>query len=477
MESITAKPTQPVIQEDLLRALRTGAERLRQDSMTKRLARIKTLRKALSARQEALHEAFETDLGRSPEAVDLSEVLPLALEMDHTLSNAHDWARTERVGGPLPFLGTRSEVVLEPKGVALIIASWNYPLLLTLGPLVSALAAGCSAIIKPSEFAPNVGAVISDIVESSLSRDEVRVVQGAEEVSKALVAQPFDHIYFTGSTRVGKAVARAAADNLSTLTLELGGKSPTIVDETADIDRAAERIAFGKFSNAGQTCLAPDYLFVHESRFDEFVSALDGRIDKFYGAPEGSPDYGKIVSERHLERLAGLCADAVSRGARVLRGGQSKIESRHLEPTLLTDVPAEAEVMQEEIFGPILPIFPYRDLGEVLAEIRNRPTPLALYLFSEDEKTIQRVVSNTNSGSVGINDTIIQFANPHLPFGGTGNSGQGRGHGHAGFLEFSSQRTVLRQRRRLALVSMFYPPYDELKRQAIRAILKRYRIG
>ncbi|NNE71168.1 MAG: aldehyde dehydrogenase family protein, partial [Rhodothermales bacterium] len=318
---------------------------------------------------------------------------------------------------------------------------------------------------------------VDAIVTSCLSPDEVRVVQGAADVSKALVAEPFDHIYFTGSTQVGKAVARAASENLSTLTLELGGKSPTIVDETADIGRAAERIAFGKFSNAGQTCLAPDYLFVHESRYDAFVEALNERLDRFYGATESSPDYGRVVSERHAERLAELCADALERGATLLRGGQSDPSGRYLEPTLLTDLPGDAAVMQEEIFGPILPIFRYTDLAEVLEEISARPTPLALYIFSESEDAIQRVVSSTNSGSVGVNDTIIQFANPHLPFGGTGNSGQGRGHGHAGFLEFSSQRTVLRQRRRLALVSLFYPPYDELKRRAIKALLKRYRIG
>jgi aldehyde dehydrogenase (NAD+) len=457
--------------------MRRGGQLLRAESAGKRLRRIRRLREAIKIHKDLLYEAFAEDLGKSRESVDLSEVLPVALEIDHALKHARSWVRGRRVAGPLPFQGTRCEITVEPKGVALIISAWNYPFVLTIGPLVSAICAGCSVVIKPSEFAPNVATVIRTIVESCFAPDEVRVIEGDEDVSRGLVSLPFGHIYFTGSTRVGKAVMKAASDNLTSVTLELGGKSPTIVDETADVQRAAERIAFGKFSNAGQTCMAPDHLYVHQSQYDALLKALDGHLTRMYGDGEPGSDYGQIVTDRHHARLAAMSADAVAGGGRIIRGGSADATRRYIEPTIIADGPPDSALMTEEIFGPLLPVMPFTDIGDVLEEIAARPTPLAVYMFSNQESAIQRVIDQTRSGSVVVNDTIIQFANPFLPFGGAGDSGMGRGHGYWGFLEFSTIRTVLRQRRRFALVPLFYPPYTGLKKRGIRMLMRRYKIG
>lgn len=477
METILEVTGATGLQADLMERMRRGGELLRAESPGKRLRRVRKLREAIKIHRELLYDAFAEDLGKSREAVDLSELLPVALEIDHALQHARSWLRGRRVAGPLPFRGTRCEILVEPKGVALIISAWNYPFLLTMGPLVSAICAGCPVVIKPSEFAPNVASAVRTIVESCFDADEVRVIEGGEEVSKELVSLPFGHIYFTGSTRVGKAVMKAASEHLTTVTLELGGKSPTIVDETADIERAAERIAFGKFNNAGQTCLAPDHLYVHESRQDEFLKALDGHLTKMYGNSEPTGDYGRIVTDRHHVRLAAMCADAVARGGRIVRGGSADVSRLYIEPTIILDAPSDSVVMTEEIFGPVLPVIPFNDLGEVLEDIASRPTPLAVYIFSKRESAIRRVTDETRSGSIVVNDTVIQFANPFLPFGGTGDSGMGRGHGYWGFLEFSNVRTILRQRGRFALVPMFYPPFSGLKRKGIRMLLSRYKIG
>jgi aldehyde dehydrogenase (NAD+) len=477
MEALLDLTESTGVQPDLMDRMRRGGEVLRAESAGKRLRRIRKLRDAIKTHKELLYEAFAEDLGKSRDSVDLSELLPVALEIDHALQHARSWIRGRRVAGPLPFRGTRCEIRVEPKGVALIISAWNYPFLLTLGPLVSAICAGCSVVIKPSEFAPNVAAAVRTIVESCFDPEEVRVIEGDEEVSKELVSLPFGHIYFTGSTGVGKAVMKAASENLTSVTLELGGKSPTIVDETADIDRAAERIAFGKFSNAGQTCLAPDHLYVHESKQDALLKALDGHLTRMYGGGEPSDAYGRIVTDRHHVRLAAMCADAVARGGRIIRGGGADVTQRYIEPTIIADAPPDSVVMTEEIFGPVLPLIPFTDLGEVLADIATRSTPLAVYVFSNRESAVRRVTDETRSGSVVVNDTVIQFANPFLPFGGAGDSGMGRGHGYWGFLEFSNVRSVLRQRRRFALTSLFYPPYSSWKRKGIRMLLSRYKIG
>ena len=477
METLLDETGVQGIQPDLLDQMRRGGELLRAESAGKRLRRVRRLREAVKTHKELLYEAFTEDLGKSRESVDLSELLPVALEIDHALQHARSWIRGRRVAGPIPFRGTRCEISMEPKGAALIISAWNYPFVLTVGPLVSAICAGCPVVIKPSEYAPNVAAVVRSIVESCFEPDEVRVIEGGEDVSKELVSLPFGHIYFTGSTGVGKAVMKAAAENLTSVTLELGGKSPTIVDETADIERAAERIAFGKFSNAGQTCLAPDHLFVHESKQDALLKALDAHLTRMYGDGEPSDGYGRIVTDRHHVRLAAMCADAVARGGRIVRGGSADVTRRYIEPTIIADAPPDSVVMTEEIFGPVLPIIPFTDLGQVLEEIASRPDPLAVYVFSNKESAIRRVTDETRSGSVVVNDTLIQFVNPFLPFGGTGESGMGRGHGYWGFLEFSNVRTVVRQRRRFALVPLFYPPYNGLKKRGIRMLLSRYKLG
>jgi aldehyde dehydrogenase (NAD+) len=464
-----------VLDDRLMERMLGGAERLRAEGASHRIGRLKRLRKAISDHRTDLQEAFAADLGKSVEAVDMADLLPVAMEISHAMRHLRSWMRPRRVGRPLAFLGTRNEVQVQPKGVGLVISAWNYPFSLTIGPLVSAVAAGCAVVIKPSEFAPNVARVVLSIVDSCFAADEACVVEGGEEVSRALTALPFDHVFFTGSTRVGRFVMKAAADNLASVTLELGGKSPTVVDASANASEAAERIAFGKFSNAGQTCTAPDYVFVHESIQQKFLTELQRHLAAFFPGGQSSREYGRLIHEGHHARLSALCADAVDRGASVL-GGETDPSDLFFGPTVLTDVDLNSDLMQEEIFGPILPVISFSSLDQVIDGINSRPPPLALYVFSRTRSDIDRLLAETRSGGVVVNDTIIQFANPELPFGGLGESGMGRGHGHAGFLEFSNQRSVMRQRRRLATTRLFFPPFNSLKRRSLDLVLRMYGI-
>ncbi|MFT5514559.1 MAG: aldehyde dehydrogenase (NAD+) [Rhodothermales bacterium] len=475
--SATAMPLLPqsVLDERLMAQMLGGAGRLRAEGAGQRIARLKRLRRAVSDHRRELQQAFAADLGKSEEAVDMADILPIALEISHAVRHLRSWMRPRRVGRPLAFLGTRNEVHVQPKGVGLVISAWNYPFSLTIGPLVSAVAAGCAVVVKPSEFAPNVARVVRSIVESCFAADEVRMVEGGEDVSRALTALPFAHVFFTGSTRVGRFVMKAAAQNLASVTLELGGKSPTVVDASADVSEAAKRIAFGKFSNAGQTCTAPDYVFVHESIQREFLAELQRHLKAFFPDGQKSREYGRLIHEGHHARLSSLCADALDRGANIL-GGETDRSDLFLGPTILTDVDPESALMQEEIFGPVLPIIPFSDLDEVIGRINARPPPLALYVFSRTGSDIDRLLAGTRTGGVVVNDTIIQFANPELPFGGLGESGMGRGHGHAGFMEFSNRRAVMHQRRGLATTRLFFPPFNGLKRRSLDLVLRMYGI-
>jgi aldehyde dehydrogenase (NAD+) len=359
------------------------------------------------------------------------------------------------------MLGTKARIIPEPKGTALIIAPWNYPVGLSLGPLVSALAAGCAVVLKPSELAPASAAVIADIVGEALPEDLVRVVQGGVEVSTQLLEQPFDHIFFTGSPRVGKIVMAAAAKHLASVTLELGGKSPVIVGPGADLKKAAKMIAWGKFANAGQTCIAPDHVFVAKQIEAPFLAELKAAIAKMYGKTEeaqhASRDLARIINPDHFARLTEMIAEAEAEGARPLTGGASKPESRYIAPTVMMGTDPSMKLEQEEIFGPVLPVIPFTDPDEVLARIEAGPKPLALYIFERDRSLIDRLRRASTSGAVGINIALAHYLHPNLPFGGIGNSGLGAAHGHYGFLAFSHERAVLENR--FAPLGMLMPPY------------------
>jgi aldehyde dehydrogenase (NAD+) len=451
------------------------ALKLRQSSAAGRRVKLGKLLDAILARMEAILEAARQDLGKHPTETNLTEVLPLVGELKHSRSNLRRWMRPHPVGPTLATLGTSSRVVYQPKGRCLIISPWNYPLSLALGPLVSAVAAGNTVILKPSEFTPHTNRVVKDIIGAVFPEDEVAVVEGDAQAATALLTLPFDHIFFTGSPAVGKKVMAAAANNLASVTLELGGKSPVIVDASADLRGAAEHIIWGKLVNAGQTCIAPDYVYVHRKVADRFVELCRGIIADRYGANDAairsSPDFPRMIHRRHAERVARLVDEAVRAGSQVACGGASDTDARFIAPTLLRDVPAAAQIRKEEIFGPVLPVLTYDSLDTVIAEINAAPKPLALYAWTRDERTVQALQTNTSSGSLCVNLCLQQFAQHNLPFGGVNHSGLGNAHGFFGFKAFSHERAVM-SAGPLSALKLLFPPYDARKRRLSELLIK-----
>ncbi|MEL0028406.1 MAG: aldehyde dehydrogenase family protein, partial [Perlucidibaca sp.] len=408
---------------------------------------------------------------KPPAEVELTEILPVVAEANDALRNLRGWMRPAGVWPSRMMIGTKGYMQYEPKGRCLIISPWNYPVNLSLGPLVSAIAAGNTVIIKPSEMTPAASRVIATIVAEVFTADEVTVIEGDAPVSQALLELPFDHIFFTGSPAIGKVVMAAAAKHLTSVTLELGGKSPTIVDESADVKLAAQNILWAKFTNNGQTCIAPDHIFVHDRVKDAFVQACRDVLKGVYGEhPQGSDCLARVVNERHTSRVRALLDDAVARGATVLVGGEVDAADRFIAPTLLEGIPDDAKIMSEEIFGPLLPVIGYSDLGQVVERINAEPKPLALYIWSRNEDNIRRVMQQTSSGGACINHCVVQFLHGNLPFGGVNNSGIGSAHGHHGFKAFSHERAVVRTR--IMLAKMFFPPYTAFTRKLIGIFLK-----
>lgn len=456
-------------------AQHTHQQTMRDTDATQRRAKIKRLRRAMMERRDDIRDALYADFKKAPEEVDLTEIKVVSEFASFAEKHLPKWMNPEKVGTPPTFIGTRSEIHYEPKGVVLIISPWNYPFNLTFGPLISALAAGNCAILKPSEYTPNSTRLMREMVSELFDEREVALFEGDKTVAQELLKQPFDHIYFTGSPAVGQIVMKAAAEHLASVTLELGGKSPTIVDDTADLNDAARKIAWGKFTNTGQTCIAPDYVYVHERVHDELVEAIQQQIHIFYGTEANqrtTPDYARIVSDKHFERMQQLYTSALDAGAHRAAGGDTDTRDRYFAPTLLTDVPLDTDAMQEEIFGPILPILKYRTLDEALEVINSKPNPLTLYLFTRSSATEEAVLTRTQAGSTCINDTLMHYFNPHLPFGGTGPSGIGKGHGYFGFKEFSNERAVLRRKAGSAIMKTLYPPYGVMTRKVIDWLVK-----
>ncbi|NBC18310.1 MAG: aldehyde dehydrogenase family protein [Bacteroidetes bacterium] len=451
---------------------------IRRTTAPERVRKLQRLRAKLLERRQDLRDALHADFRKPPTEVDLTELMPVLLEIKHASKHLADWMQPKKVSTPVTLFGTSSEIRYEPKGVGLIISPWNYPINLTLGPLVGAIAAGCSAILKPSEHTPHATRLMKELLGELFDEREVAVFEGEVDVAQHLLDKPFHHIYFTGSPEVGKIVMRAAAEHLASVTLELGGKSPTIVDETADIDDAARKITYGKFANKGQTCIAPDYVYVHERVHDAFVEALQDNIHDFYGpdaeARASSKDYARIIHEKHHRRLEALYAEALEQGARSPVGQTQRSAPRFIDPTVLTDVPAEARIMQEEIFGPLLPVLPYQSLDDALDAINAKPRPLALYIFSEDEATIERVLNHTTAGGTSVNDTLLHYMHPELPFGGVNTSGIGKGYGYYGFLAFSNERPVLRQKLKRSPFQQFYPPYTKVTQKLVNLLVRYF---
>ena len=407
---------------------------------------------------EALARDFRA---RSPHETRLLEVFPALEAIAHARRNVKRWMRPQRRATSLWFLPGRSRVVFQPLGVVGVVVPWNYPLYLAIGPIVSALAAGNRILVKMSEAAPATGELLAKLIAERFDPALLAVINGDAAIARAFVSLPFDHLLFTGSTEVGRSVMRSAAENLTPVTLELGGKSPAIVGRGFDTREAASRIAFGKCLNAGQTCIAPDYALVPEERLEDFARAMVSAITRLYPSLGENPDYTAIVNARHRERLQGYLDDARSLGASVTEvnpGREDLSASPKLAPHVLTAVDDRMRVMREEIFGPLLPVVPYRTLDDALAFVNARPRPLALYVFENDKRDVERVVAGTTSGGVTVNDTFLHIAQDDLPFGGVGASGMGEYHGRAGFEAFSKRKAVFYQSRVNGL-KLFRPPY------------------
>lgn len=431
---------------------------------------LKSLRQLLSREREVLIDAISQDFShRSPDETLFAELMPSLHSLDYTLKHLKRWMKPSSRSVGMMFQPASAKVVYQPVGVVGIIVPWNYPLYLAMGPLIGALAAGNRVMLKLSEFTPATGRLLKDLLGRIFPEDMLAVVLGEADVGVAFSGLAFDHLLFTGSTHVGKLVMRAAAENLTPVTLELGGKSPAIVSADVPLKDAAQRIAWGKSLNAGQTCIAPDYVLVPQDRVEGFVEAYRQAIHSFYPTLIDNPDYSAIINERQLARLEQLQADATLKGARLIPL-YDQGQGRRMPHALVLDVNDDMQVMQDEIFGPLLPIVPYTDLEHALAYVNARPRPLALYYFGYNKTEQQHVVHNTHSGGVSINETLLHVAIDDLPFGGVGHSGMGHYHGHEGFLTFSKAKGVL-IKQRLNSSLMIYPPYG---RQLVRLIQKLF---
>ncbi|PZH49038.1 aldehyde dehydrogenase [Staphylococcus aureus] len=433
-----------------------------------RKEQLKKLSKAIKSYESDILEALYTDLGKNKVEAYATEIGITLKSNKNARKELKNWTKTKNVDTPLYLFPTKSYIKKEPYGTVLIIAPFNYPFQLVFEPLIGAIAAGNTAIIKPSELTPNVARVIKRLINETFDANYIEVIEGGIEETQTLIHLPFDYVFFTGSENVGKIVYQAASENLVPVTLEMGGKSPVIVDETANIKVASERICFGKFTNAGQTCVAPDYILVHESVKDDLITALSKTLREFYGQNiQQSPDYGRIVNLKHYHRLTSLLNSAQMN---IVFGGHSDEDERYIEPTLLDHVTSDSAIMQEEIFGPILPILTYQSLDEAIAFIHQRPKPLSLYLFSEDENATQRVINELSFGGGAINDTLMHLANPKLPFGGVGASGMGRYHGKYSFDTFTHEKSYIFKSTRLES-GVHLPPYKG-KFKYIKAFFK-----
>ena len=441
-------------------------------SAAQRIMWLKALGELLSNEREALVRAISEDFGnRSADETLLAELMPSLHGIHYATQRIKKWMKPSRRSVGMQFMPASAKVVYQPLGVVGVIVPWNYPLFLSIGPLVGALAAGNRVMVKMSESTPATSQLIKDLLAKVFPEDLVTVVLGEAEVGMAFSKLPFDHLLFTGATSIGKHVMRAAAENLTPVTLELGGKSPAIVSADVPLADAAERIAFGKTMNAGQTCVAPDYVLVPKARVEGFVEAYREAVLRFYPQLENNPDYTAIINERQQRRLNGYLEDAASKGATIVPL-YAEAQGRRMPHAVLLNVSDEMKVMQDEIFGPLLPVIPYDTLEDAFAFINQRARPLALYFFGYDKREQQRVLEETHSGGVCLNDTLLHVAQDDMPFGGIGPSGMGHYHGHEGFLTFSKAKGVL-VKQRLNAAKLIYPPYGTALQKLVYKLFVR----
>ncbi len=444
-------------------------------SAEERVEKLRAFKTAVLKHRDDLCAAIHADFRKNAAEFELTEIFPVLEEVNHTIEHLADWMAPERAKTPLVLAGTRSVIRREPLGQVLILSPWNYPFNLLMMPMVGAVAAGNCVMLKPSQKTANVAEVSARIVRDSFPENEVALFTGDHAVADELLSLPFDHIFFTGSTQIGKKVMAAASERLATVTLELGGKSPAIVDASADVEAAATRVVWGKCLNAGQTCIAPDYVLVQEKLLDSFVGSAVRVIERFYGTtPEQrrmSEDFPRLIDDRAFARVNDLLERSIAAGAKVAFGGRTDKNDRYIEPTLLTNVTPEMPIMGEEIFGPVLPVLTVKSVEEACELVRRRDKPLASYVFAQDREAIERILASTTAGGTVVNDSLIHFGNPYLPFGGVGASGQGSYHGEHGFRTFTHARGVL-ERGALTAVPLFYPPYAERRTDIAHRVLR-----
>ena len=437
-------------------------------SLQHRMTALKKLKQAIRRHEKELAEAMHTDLGKSATESYMCEIGLTLSEISYVQSHLSGWVKPENRWTPLTNFPARSQVVHDPYGVVLVMSPWNYPVLLTLEPLVGAIAGGNCVCLKPSAYSPATSAVMERLVSETFPPEFVTVITGGRQENQALLDQHFDYIFFTGGVSVGRMVMERAARHLTPVTLELGGKSPVVIDSRCNLRLAARRIAFGKFLNVGQTCIAPDYVLCHADVHDRFIQLLREEVTAMYGAqPLSNPDYGKIINRKHFDRLCGLFQDS----EKVVHGGLADAATLRIAPTIMDNVTADDAVMQEEIFGPVLPILTVRHLDEAFAFISSRPHPLALYLFSDDKRVQRRFMHGLQFGGGCINDTIMHIASSTMPFGGVGNSGMGGYHGRYSFDTFTHAKSVVRKYNWLDL-PLRYQPYASWKDKLIRLFLR-----
>lgn len=433
-----------------------------------RIDQLKNLKTGIRKYESRIYEALYKDLGKCEFESYTTEVGFVLSSISHTIKNLRRWAKEEKVKTPLYLFPAKSYIISEPYGTVLIIGPYNYPFQLLIEPLVGAIAAGNCVVLKPSENVPNVSKIITEMITEIFPKEYICSVEGGIETNTSLINGTFDYIFFTGSAQVGRIVMEAAAKNLVPVTLELGGKSPVIVDESANIKVAAQRIVWGKTINVGQTCVAPDYVVVDEKIKNEFIEEVKTQIESFYGKDAiKSKDYGRIVNDRHFQRLKNILDRD---GDKIIYGGKVDRESRYIEPTLI-EASWEGASMEDEIFGPILPIIGYKNLDETVKRIKKLPKPLALYLFTENQKIEDQVLEEVSSGGACINDTITHLANPELPFGGVGSSGIGAYHGKESFITFSHRRSVVRKTTKIN-IPIIFPPFNKNNLDNIKRFMK-----
>ncbi|APM39462.1 aldehyde dehydrogenase family protein [Clostridium kluyveri] len=450
--------------------------KLRRSSARDRIKKLKMLKNYIINCMDEIEKALYDDFKKPGEEVLLTEVYPVIWEINHAIKNLHKWMKDKKVKTPITYFGAVCKIKYESKGVSLIISPWNFPFQLAISPLVSAIAAGNCVILKPSEYTPLTGKCIKKMISCIFQEDEVAVFQGDYRISKMLLEKPFENIFFTGSPTVGKMVMEAAAKNLATVTLELGGKSPVIIHPSANLDEAARRIAWGKCLNAGQICVAPDYLLIPQNKEEVFVELMIKYIIQYYGTFKKDMDnlkYSRIITKEHFFRIKELVEEAVYKGAKVRCGGYFNEYDNFIYPTIITDVDLNSKLLEEEIFGPVLPVISYKSMDEALEYIKSKPKPLVIYIFSRDKKAVNYLLDNTESGDAVINDVVVHAGNINLPFGGFNNSGIGKSHGYYGFMAFTHERSYMKQGK-ISLLSMVYPPFDTRTKKIIRKLIKYF---